>query len=130
VSREEKKRGEASKSKSVYQPDRGHFVYLDFSPNAGTEQGGRRPALVLSPADYNIATGFILACPVTNQIKGSPFEVPIPRGAKLTGVILADQIRCLDWIARNAEQHSLAPANTVAEVSARIEAILQIDLDG
>ena len=127
MNNEGRKRGEATRT--VYQPDRGDFVYLDFTPHAGTEQGGHRPALVLSPVDYNVATGFILACPVTNQVKGSPFEVPIPRGAKLTGVILADQIRCLDWLARNVTQHSLAPSNTVAEVLARIEAILQIDLD-
>jgi len=127
VSREEKRRG---KRTAVYQPDRGHFVYLDFTPHAGTKQGGRRPALILSPADYNIATGLALACPVTNQAKGSPFEVPIPRGAQITGVILADHVRSIDWLARNAEQHSIAPSNTVMEVLARIEAILQIDLDG
>jgi mRNA interferase MazF len=115
--------------KPVYQPDRGHFVYLDFTPHAGTEQGGRRPALVLSPLDYNVATGLMLACPLTNQIKGGPFEVGIPRGAKLTGVILSDHLRSVDWIARNAEFHSVAPSGTIAEVFGRIEAILQLNLD-
>lgn len=128
MKREEKKRGKPIGS--VYQPDRGHFVYLDFTPHAGTEQGGRRPALILSPLDYNITTGLALVCPVTNQLKGSPFEVSIPRGAQITGAILSDQVRSIDWIARNAEQHSTAPHGTVMEVLARIEAILQIELGG
>ena len=113
----------------VYQPDRGDFVYLDFTPQAGTEQAGRRPALVLSPFDFNVATGLILACPITNQAKGGSFEVEVPRGAKITGVILSHQVRSLDWIARNADFHSKAPEATVLEVLARIEAILQIELD-
>ena len=119
----------SGKPNAVYQPDRGHFVYLDFTPHAGTEQGGRRPALILSPLDYNIATGLAVACPITNQVKGSPFEVTIPRGAKITGVVLADQFRSVDWVSRNASFHSIAPFNTIAEVLGRIEAILQIDLD-
>lgn len=118
-----RRRGESS----GYQPDRGDFVYLDFTPHAGREQGGRRPALVLSPVEYNIATGLIFACPITDQVKGSPFEVEIPRGTKITGVILADQVRNLDWLARNIAHHSRAPTSAVAEVLGRIEAILQID---
>lgn len=117
------------KQQGVYQPDRGDFVYLDFTPHAGTEQAGRRPALVLSPFDFNVGTGLLFACPITNQVKGSTFEVDIPRGAQLTGVILSNQIKTLDWIARNAEFHSKAPEATVLEVLARIEAILQIELD-
>jgi mRNA interferase MazF len=111
---------------AAYQPDKGDFVHLDFTPNAGREQAGRRPALVLSPQSFNIATGLLLACPVTNQIKGSPFEVPIPKAAKLTGVILSNQIRSLDWIARNAQFHGKAPPEVTAEVLERIEAILEI----
>jgi mRNA interferase MazF len=112
-----------------YQPGRGHLVYLDFTPHAGSEQGGRRPALVLSPLEYNVATGRVFACPITNQVKGSPFEVAISRGAGITGVILADQMRNLDWLARNAEFHSIADTTTVMEVFARIEAILRMSLD-
>ena len=120
--------------RGVYQPDRGDFVYLDFAPQAGAEQAGaeqagRRPALVLSPFDFNAATGLILACPVTNQAKGGSFEVEVPRGAKITGVILSHHLRSLDWIARNADFHSKAPEATVLEVLARIEAVLQIELD-
>ena len=122
-----KKRGE--RSRSAYQPDRGDFVYLDFTPQSGTEQAGRRPALVLSPQQFNIATGLAFACPATNQVKGGPFEVPIPRGARVNGVILSDHLRSLDWIARNAEFHSRADEQTVLEVLARVEAILQISMD-
>jgi mRNA interferase MazF len=111
----------------AYQPDRGHFIFLDFSPQAGSEQAGRRPALVLSPLAYNVATGLAFLCPVTNRIKGGPFEVPIPPGAKVTGVVLSDHLRSVDWIARNADFHSQAPTDLVLEVLARIEAILAIE---
>ena len=127
-----KKSGESSGGKGsqgVYQPDRGDFVYLDFTPQAGTEQAGRRPALVLSPFDFNVATGLMFACPITNQAKGGSFDVDVPRGARLTGVILSHQMRAVDWIARNADFHSKAPEATVLEVLARIEAILEIELD-
>lgn len=120
----------AKKSGSApYQPDCGHFAYLEFTPHAGTEQGGRRPALVLSPLQYNIGTGLAFVCPVTNQVKGSPFEVAIPAGARITGAVLSNQLRSVDWIARNAEFHSIAPQELVLEVLARIEAVLQITLD-
>jgi mRNA interferase MazF len=119
----------ARKSGSQYQPDRGDFAYLDFSPHAGTEQAGRRPALILSPRDYNVGTGLLFACPISNQVKGSPFEVTIPRGARVTGVVLANQLRSLDWLVRNAEFQSKAPEDLVLEVLARIEAILRISVD-
>ena len=113
----------------VYQPERGDFVHLNFSPQTGTEQAGRRPALVLSSFDFNVATGLAFACPITNQAKGSAFEVQVPRGAQISGVILAHQVRTVDWLARSADFHSKAPEATVLEVLARIEAILQIELD-
>ena len=111
----------------AYQPDSGHFIFLDFSPQAGSEQAGRRPALVLSPLAYNVATGLAFLCPVTNRIKGGAFEVPIPPGAKVTGVVLSDHLRSVDWIARKADFHSQAPTDLVLEVLARIEAILAIE---
>lgn len=111
----------------AYQPDRGDFVYLDFTPQAGTEQSGRRPALVLSPRDFNIGTGLILACPITNTQTGSRFEVPLPRGAKITGVVLSHQMRSLDWLARDAKFHSKANDDLLLEVLGRIEAILSIE---
>ena len=127
-----KKSGErrrAKRSRGVYQPERGDFVYLDFTPQAGTEQAGRRPALVLSPFDFNVGTGLAVVCPITSQAKSGSFDVGVPRGAKLSGYILSHQMRTVDWIARNAEFHSKAPEATVLEVLARIEAILQIELD-
>lgn len=110
-----------------YQPDRGDFIWLNFTPHAGTEQAGHRPALVLSARDYNIATGHCFVVPVTTVDKPSSFDVPAPRGTKLTGFILANQIRDLDWIARGATFHSKCDENTLCEVIGRIEAILAIE---
>ncbi len=107
-----------------YQPDRGHFIDLDFEPQAGAEQSARRPALVLSPLRYNVATGLAFVCPATNQMKGGAFEVPIPPGAKVTGVVLSDHLRSVDWLARDAAFHGEAPQRLVDEVVARLEAIL------
>ena len=99
-------------SAQFYQPERGDFIYLDFTPQAGTEQAGRRPALVLSPQSFNIA------------IKGSGFEVAVTRGSGLSGVVLSDHLRSVDWIERKASFHSKAPAELLIEVLARLEAIL------
>lgn len=114
--------------RGTYQPDRADFAYFNFSPQAGTEQAGRRPALVLSPRDFNIATGLAAVCPITRTQTGSRFEVPIPRGAKLSGVVLAHQFRTIDWIARNAEFHSQANVEFMCEILGRIEAILSIEI--
>jgi mRNA interferase MazF len=86
-----------------YVPKRGDLVWLTFDPQAGHEQAGRRPAFVLSPDAYNRKTGLFLACPITSKVKGYPFEVPLPTGSAVSGVILADQIKSLDWGARRAE---------------------------
>ena len=79
--------------------------------------------------DFNIATGLAFVCPLTNQVKGSAFEVPVPRGAGLTGVVLSDHLRSVDWIQRNAQFHSKAPSDLMMEVIARLEAILGLDCD-
>ncbi len=113
--------------RGTYQPERGDFVHLSFTPHAGTEQAGRRPALVLSPRDFNIATGLAVVVPITNQVKGSAFEVPVPRGTSLTGVILSNQFRTLDWLARDADFAGRADMQTLCEVLGRIEAILSLD---
>lgn len=89
-------------STSCYVPDRGDVVWIDFNPQTGHEQAGRRPAVTLSPALYNGRTGLALLCPITNQIKGYPFEVTIPQGWNVTGVVLADQVKSLDWRRRGA----------------------------
>lgn len=114
--------------KPIYQPGRGDLVWLDFTPHSGTEQAGRRPALVLSAKDFNIATGLFFVCPVTNQGKGSSFEVPLPRGAGVTGFVLSDHMRSLDWISRNATLIAKVDEDTMCEVLGRIEAILSIEI--
>ncbi|PJZ69357.1 mRNA-degrading endonuclease [Leptospira perolatii] len=88
--------------KGKYVPEKGDLVWLDFTPQAGHEQRGRRPALVLSPKEYNFKTGLGIFCPVTSKVKGYPFEVVI-QSKKIDGVVLSDQIKSLDWTIRNAE---------------------------
>jgi mRNA interferase MazF len=99
-----------------YIPRRGDLVWLSFDPQAGHEQAGRRPAFVLSPEPYNRKTGLFLACPVTSKVKGYPFEVPLPAGLEIGGVILADQIKSLDWKARRAEFALLTNDNVLSDV--------------
>jgi mRNA interferase MazF len=105
-------------------PDRGDAIWLTFTPQAGHEQAGRRPALVLSPVSYNGKTGLALLCPITSQIKGYPFEVAIPDGLAVTGVILSDQVKSLDWRARQAEFIARLPDEVVAEVLAKLGTLL------
>lgn len=112
----------------LYQPDRGDLIWLDFTPHSGTEQAGRRPALVLSAMAFNIATGLVFVCPVTNQGKGSSFEVPLPRGTGVTGFVLSDHLRSLDWITRNAAFISKVTQEVMGEVVGRVEAILRIEV--
>jgi mRNA interferase MazF len=108
----------------LYVPDAGDLVWLTFDPQAGHEQGGRRPALILSPREYNVKARLALACPITNQQKGYPFEVPLPPGQGIAGVVLADHIKNLDWQARQAAFASKAPAVVVDEVRARLRPLL------
>jgi len=86
----------------IYVPDRGDIVWLQFNPQSGHEQAGKRPALTLSPKAYNLKTGLAIFCPITSQVKGYPFEVKI-KERQIQGVILADQIKSLDWKVRKAE---------------------------
>ena len=109
----------------AYIPNRGDVVWLNFDPQAGHEQAGKRPVLVISPASYNRKVGLALFCPITNKSKGYPFEVAIPEGAAVNGRILADQIKSLDWQTRNANFIGTVPAETVAEVLAKINALLK-----
>jgi mRNA interferase MazF len=108
----------------AYVPERGDVIWLTFTPQAGHEQAGRRPALVLSPAAYNGKVGLALLCPITGQVKGYPFEVAIPEGLEVTGVILSDQIKSLDWRARQAEYLATLLDEVVAEVLAKINTLL------
>jgi mRNA interferase MazF len=105
-------------------PDQGDIVYLDFEPQAGREQAKRRPALVLSPRLYNNAAGLMLCCPITSQVKGYPFEVAVAGTGGITGVVLSDQLRSLDWQARKATQVGRAARETLDEVVAKLRALL------
>ena len=107
-----------------YVPDRGDAVWLDFNPQSGHEQAGRRPALVISPKAYNQKVGLALFCPITSQVKGYPFEVAIPRGSKLKGVVLSDQIKSFDWRARKANLITRLPLSVVDEVLRKTRALL------
>lgn len=106
-----------------YVPEAGDIVWLNFTPQAGHEQGGHRPALVVSPAAYNGKTGLMICCPMTTQIKGYPFEVAIS-GAPTTSVVLSDQVKSLDWRVRNAKRKGKATADELAEVRAKIHALI------
>lgn len=77
-------------------PARGDLIWLDFDPQAGREQAGRRPAIVLSEVEFNELTGFAFVCPITNQVKDYAFEIPLPEGLQITGVVLTDQLKSLD----------------------------------
>lgn len=107
-----------------YVPDRGHIVWLSFTPQAGHEQAGHRPALVLSPYEYNRRTDMALFCPITSIVKGYPFEVALPSTSAVSGVVLADQIKSLDWKARNARYECDATPQVVSEVLAKVNILL------
>lgn len=112
--------------KHPYLPDHGHIIKIDLDPSAGHEQGGWRPAIVLSPIAYNRKTRLVVAVPVTNQIKGYPFEVRLLDGMRTTGVVLADQIRNLDWHARRAKYIETAPSEVLQAINERLIALLGI----
>lgn len=107
-----------------YVPRRGDLVWLHFHPQAGHEQAGRRPALVLSPESYNGRVGLAILCPVTSQQKGYPFEVALPSGGTVAGVILSDQVKSLDWRARRAERIEPLPAQVTEEVLQKLGTLL------
>lgn len=107
-----------------YVPARGDAIWITLNPQAGHEQAGRRPALVLSPSSYNGKVGLAILCPVTSHVKGYPFEVVIPSGSKLAGVVLADQVKSLDWRIRNAEFICKLPRETTHEVLDKLATLL------
>lgn len=106
-------------------PRRGDIVWLTFDPQSGHEQAGRRPALVISPEAYNRTVGLALLCPITSQRKGYPFEVDIPPGLPIRGVVLADQIKSLDWRARKAEFVTQIPAEGMDEVIGKLRVLIE-----
>ena len=107
-------------------PDRGDLVWVDFDPQAVHEQAGRRPALIVSPRSYNRKVGLALLCPITSQRKGYPFETPLPKGLKVSGVVLADQIKSMDWRTRRAEFCCKVPPETILDVIAKAQSLLAV----
>ncbi|CUS35990.1 endoribonuclease MazF [Candidatus Nitrospira nitrificans] len=110
--------------KSDYVPDRGDIVWLQFNPQSGHEQAGHRPALVLSPASYNRVSGLMLCCPMTSHKKGYPFEVVVSDDAYQTSVVLADQVKSLDWKTRKAVKKGTASSNMVMETLSKLQTLL------
>ena len=110
--------------KNGYVPQRGDVVWITLNPQAGHEQSGRRPAVVLSPGTYNEKVELAILCPVTNQIKGYPFEVLVPAGLPVTGAILADHVKSLDWRVRDAEWICALPSRVVTEILQKLGTLL------
>ncbi len=108
-----------------YVPDAGDVVWLEFNPQAGHEQSGRRPALVLSPAAYNGKTGLIVGCPMTTQVKGYPFEVEVVQDG-VASAVLSDQVKSLDWKARKARKNGAVSGEAMVQVRAKLKALLQL----
>lgn len=103
-----------------YIPDKGHVIKIDMDPSSGHEQGGWRPAVVLSPSGYNGKTHLLVAVPVTSQVKGYPFEVRLPAQMKTTGVVLADQIKSFDWRVRRAKFVEIASMEVLQAINERV----------
>jgi mRNA interferase MazF len=119
-------RSATSSRDEPYCPDADDVVEIDFDPQAGREQAGRRPALVLSPRPYNRLARLCVLCPITSQVKGYPFEVALPEGHPVTGVVLSDQVKSMSWHDRNAQFLCDAPAGIAAHARAKMKALLQI----
>jgi mRNA interferase MazF len=109
---------------AAYVPEPGHVVWLQFDPQAGHEQAGRRPALVLSPLRYNAARGMMICCPMTSKIKGYAFEVVVTQTPP--SAVLTDQVKSLDWRARGAVHQDTVSPQVLAEVQAKIKALLRL----
>ena len=107
-----------------YVPDRGDVISVDFSPQSGKEQAGRRPAVVLSGAEYNGRVGRCICCPITSRVKGYPFEVEVRGAPGVVGVGLADHVSSLDWEARRATRTSRVPNLVVDKIVAKINDVI------
>ena len=107
-----------------YAPRRGEVVWLELNPQTGHEQAGRRPAIVISPEAYNRRVGLALLCPITNRVKGYPYEVLLPGGMEVSGAILSDQVKSLDWRARRAKTICDAPGDVTEEVLAKLRTLV------
>ena len=107
-----------------YVPDRGDIVWLNFTPQTGYEQRGKRPALILSPKIYNKKTSLCICLPITSKVKGYPFEVDLPKGFKIEGVILSDQVKNLDYVARKVAYICEAPKEVLVNVQKNILTVI------
>ena len=110
----------------IYVPRQGDIVWITLTPQRGHEQSGRRPAVVLSPESYNRKTGLTILCPITNQIKGYPFEVQLPSSDLVTGAILSDQVKSLDWRMRDVEFICRLPDIIVNEIFEKLKTLLNL----
>jgi len=108
-----------------YVPERGDIVWINLNPQAGHEQAGHRPALVLSPKAYNAKVGLMLCCPITHQAKGYPFEVDIHGDSHVSGVVLSDQVKCLDWQARGIKKKGVASRAELEETLEKLKTLLE-----
>jgi mRNA interferase MazF len=107
-------------------PERGDVIRISLNPKAGHEQAGRRPVLVLSPSSYNRKVGLVIICPITNQVKGYPFEVELPKGLDVAGAVLSDQVKSFDWNRRKAEQVCKVPQSIVLQVLKKLNTLIQV----
>ena len=110
---------------SKYVPNRRDIVWLNFDPQSGREQKGLRPALIISPASYNRKTGLCIACPITSRIKGYSFEVILPEGLNISGAVLSDQVKSLDWKSRNAKLICTLDTLIYEEVAGKLETLIK-----
>lgn len=109
---------------TAYVPERGDVIWINFNPQAGHEQAGRRPALVLSPSAYNGKVGLALVCPITKKVKKYPFEVALLAGLAVAGVVLADQVKSFDWRERQAEYICTLPSESITETIRLVKSLL------
>ena len=110
-----------------YCPDAGDLVWVELEPTRGHEQSGHRPALVLTPQQYNVRSGLCVLCPITSRARGYPFEVAVPQGHAISGVILADQVRSVSWEKRYVKMAGTASIELVDEIRERLAALLGIE---
>jgi mRNA interferase MazF len=109
----------------AYVPEKGDFITLSFDPQSGHEQKGRRPALVISNFLFNKATGLAIVCPITNTNRNIPFHLPVPNSSSLTGLVMAEQVKSIDYNARKAKFVEKAPAQFVEDVVAIVEVCIK-----
>lgn len=110
----------------LYVPKQGDIIWINFTPQIGREQAGRRPAIVISPLKYNRRVGLVLVCPITTKAKGYPFEVPLLEGLAVSGVVLADQVKSFDWQERKAEFACKAPPEVTVEVITLLRTLMPL----